>query len=115
MRKTGSLLCVIKEGSPAGSGSFHAIGLSAKDLLLLDQLRRANPKARCKVMVQSPRLRRLLRAVAYTVLKGNVPMSCSQFQKLSCSDIAERGGFLPALLNPLLGSVLGGLTGKLLT
>lgn len=27
----------------------------------------------------------------------------------------REGGFLPALLNPLLGSVLGGLTGKLLT
>lgn len=43
-----------------GSGSFRLMDLSAKDLLLLDQLRRANPKARCKVMVQSPLLRRLL-------------------------------------------------------
>ena len=108
------------------------MGLSTAELRLLGKLRRARPKARKKAMLQTPGVKRLLRALAYNVLKGNVPMSRSQFQKLtrfkksvrllSCSDISDRrrlalvqkGGLLPALIAPLLGSVLGGLTGKLL-
>lgn len=107
------------------------MGLSAADLRVLDKLRKAKPKARRKAMLQTPHVKRLLRAVAYNVLKGNVPMNRGQFQKLarfkksvrllSCSDISDRrrlalsqkGGLLPALLAPLLGSVLGGLTGRL--
>lgn len=107
------------------------MSLSAEEIHLLRQLQKARPKARRKAMLQTPRVKRLLRAVAYNVLKGNVPMNRNQYRKLtrfkksvrllSCSDItdrkrlalAQKGGFLKALLSPLLGSVLTGLTRKL--
>ena len=108
------------------------MSLSAEDLRLLHRLQKTRAKARRKAMLETPRLKQLLRAVAYNVLKGNVPMSASQYRKLrrfkksvrllSCADLtnkrrlalAQRGGFLSALLSPLLGSVVTGLAGRLL-
>lgn len=105
------------------------MGLSAQDIRLLSQLQKARPKARRKALLRMPRLKRLLRAVAYNVLKGHVPMNTSQYKKLSrfkksvrllsCSDISDRrrtalvqkGGFLSALLKPLLYTVAGRLLG----
>ena len=105
--------------------------MSSAQLGVLDRLRKARPKARKKAMMQTPGVKRLLRLVAYNVLKGNVPMTRSQYQKLarfkrsvrllSCADISDRkrlalvqkGGLLPALIGPLLGSAVAGLAGRL--
>ena len=71
-----------------------------------------------------------LRECAINILKGNVPLSQSQFNSLkkykkSLRDISkkntsnkkrlaieQRGGFLPLLLAPIVGSLLGGLFKK---
>ena len=59
------------------------MSLSAEDLRLLHRLQKTRAKARRKAMLETPRLKQLLRAVAYNVLKGNVPMSRNQHRKLT--------------------------------
>ena len=105
-------------------------GLTATEVKLLKTLKGSSGERRRK-MLKRPEVKRLLRAVAYNVLKGAVPLDDRQFAKLrrfkksvrllSCSDLSDRrrlalaqkGGFLSALLSPLLGSVLGGLATRI--
>ena len=97
-------------------------------LPVLKQLKRCNTKQR-KVLLEKggKPLQLCLRECAINVLKGNVHLTKSQLTKLrkyktklrdlskkttshkKRLEIEQRGGFLPLLLAPIVGSVLSGL------
>lgn len=100
-------------------------------LQTLKKLRRCNSKQRKTVLAKGGKpLQLCLRECAINVLKGNVHLTKSQFKKLKkykkhLRDISksktsqkkrihieQKGGFLPMLLAPILGAVLGGLLKK---
>lgn len=107
------------------------MALRSEDVLTLKRLNSTKSLAKRRAMLNSERVQRLLREVAYNVLKGNVPLSPGQLRKLkrykagvrllSCRGtslkrrlaLTQKGGFLSAILTPLLGSLLSGVAGKL--
>ena len=98
----------------------------------LSVMSKANPKVN-KVLIQNANkeLVYCLCECAHNVLKGNVPLNPSQKRKLNRykqglrslvksktsvlkkKKILQQGGFLPALLGPILG-IAGPIIGKLL-
>lgn len=105
--------------------------LRREDVLTLKTLSNAKSATRRRAMLDNDRTQRLLREVAYNVLKGHVPLSPAQLRKLkrykagvrllSCKGtslrkrlaLTQNGGFLSALLTPLLGTVLGSVANRL--
>ena len=100
---------------------------------LLKQLSRCNKRERRKLLVQGGKgLQVCLRECALNVLRGNVPLSKRQFQKLKRYkndlrhlskkstrktkriQIEQRGGFLPSLLIPILGSLVGAVVKRVI-
>ena len=97
----------------------------------LKKLRRCTAKERKAILANGGKpLQLCLRECAINVLKGNVHLSKVQFNKLKKHkqkirdlskkntslkkrlSIEQKGGFLPLLLAPIIGSVLGGLLKK---
>ena len=97
----------------------------------LKKLQKCSSKERKKLLIHGGKpLQLCLRECAINVLKGNVHLSKPQFKRLkkfkkhlrdlshkSTShkrrlQIEQRGGFLPMLLAPIVGSLLGGLLKK---
>lgn len=100
-------------------------------LTALKKLRKCSAKERKAILTKGGKpLQLCLRECAINVLKGNVQLTKPQFKKLrkykvKLRDLSKRntsqkkrlqieqkGGFLPSLLAPILGSVLGGLFKK---
>lgn len=100
-------------------------------LKVLKQLTKCSAKDRKALLVKGGKpLQLCLRECAINVLKGNVHLSKSQFSRLKKYksklrelskkntstkkrlSIEQRGGFLPLLLAPIVGSLLGGLLKK---
>ena len=98
------------------------------NLPVLKKLRKCCAKDRKALLTQGGKpLQLCLRECAINILKGNVHLTQPQFKKLRSHkqklrdlskkntshkkrlDIEQKGGFLPLLLAPILGSVLGGL------
>ena len=95
------------------------------------QKRTISKGERKSLLVQGGKpLQTCLRECAVNILKGNVPMSADCFKKLKCHkqqlrelshkktsqkrrlQIEQKGGFLPLLLAPILGSLVGSLLPK---
>lgn len=110
------------------------MAVGKEQLNLLKKLCRCRKAAARKALFDrgGQPLQRALREVAHNVLKGNVKLSKGQFKKLSkhkktVRELAkkrlplkvkkalhQKGGFLPALLLPVLGSLASALLGKVL-
>ena len=103
----------------------------SEHLPVLKQLCRCNKKLQKQLLLQGGKsLQLCLRECALNVIKGNVPLSKHQFQKLKKYkknlrdlskkrtsfkerlQIEQRGGFLPAFLLPIIGSVASALITK---
>ena len=95
---------------------------------VLKKLKKCDSKERKRLLKQGGKALQLcLQECAHNVLKGNVPLTGSQLKTLrkhkeklrkvakrstSRRDklaIEQRGGFLPALLAPVVGAVLGAI------
>ena len=100
-------------------------------LPVLKKLRRCSAKERKALLSRGGKsLQLCLRECAYNILNGNVPLTKRQFSKLRVHkqklrdlskktthqkkrlEIEQKGGFLPLLLAPILGSLLSGLLKK---
>jgi len=116
--------------------SYVTMTLTKQDIKVLKALGLARSKARRKALLKAggKQLYKLLRRVAFNILRGNVPITTKQMKKLKRhaknvkmmagkktsikkrSAILQRGGFLGALIAPILssvaGSVLGGILGR---
>lgn len=98
---------------------------------LLKKLKRCKPKERKEILKKGGKpLQLCLQECAINVLNGNVPLTKTQFKRLSKYkqklrllgkkrtsqkkklDIEQRGGFLSALLAPVVGSLLGAIFKK---
>ncbi len=101
------------------------------NLPVLKKLKRCGTVERRKLLEKGGKpLQLCLRECAINVLKGNVPLTKSQLKKLGKHKkkirdlsqkktsykrriaIEQKGGFLPLLLAPIVGSILGGLLKK---
>ena len=100
-------------------------------LAVLKKLRRCSVKDRKTLLFQGGKpLQLCLRECAINVLQGNVHLTKAHLSKLKRYktqirdlskkntshkrriDIEQRGGFLPLLLAPIVGSLLGGIFSK---
>ena len=94
----------------------------------LKKLKKCSAKERKTLLVQGGKpLQLCLQECAINILKGNVHLTKSEFKQLrkykknlrdlskkktsykKRLNIEQRGGFLPFMLAPIIGSVLGGL------
>ncbi len=101
------------------------------NLPVLKKLRRCGTVKRRQLLEKGGKpLQLCLRECAINVLKGNVPLTKTQLKQMSKHKkkirdlsqkktsfkrriaIEQKGGFLPLLLAPIVGSILGGLLGK---
>jgi hypothetical protein len=97
----------------------------------LKKLRRCGKKQQKTILTEGGKpLQLCLQECALNVLKGNVPLTKGQFKKLKSHKnslrqlskkrtshkkrllIEQKGGFLPLLLAPIVGSLLGGILKK---
>ena len=100
-------------------------------LSLLKKLRKCKPRCRKELLKSGGRsLQLCLRECAVNILKGNVQLTKCQITKLKKYkkqireigkkktsqkrrlQIEQKGGFLPALIAPVLGAVLGAVLKK---
>ena len=94
----------------------------------LKQLRRCGKKQQKAILIKGGKpLQLCLQECALNALKGNVPLTRDQFKKLKSHKnnlrelskkktshkkrlhIEQKGGFLPLLLAPIVGSLLSGI------
>jgi hypothetical protein len=99
-----------------------------KHLHILKKLRCCRKKEQKAILTKGGKpLQLCLQECALNILKGNVPLSKAQFKKLKNHknnlrqlsrkrtshktrlQIEQKGGFLPLLLAPIVGSLLGGI------
>lgn len=103
----------------------------ASHLSLLKKLKQCKPRCRKDLLKSGGKpLQLCLRECAVNILRGNVHLTKCQITKLKRYkkeireigkkktsqkrrlEIEQKGGFLPALIAPILGAVLGGLLKK---
>ena len=118
---------VVKAGTKAGTMTKRLLQHSA----VLKKLKKCDSKQRKKLLKQGGKALQLcLQECALNILNGNVPLTPFQLKKLrrykdklrkltkkrtSLKEkvaIEQRGGFLPALLAPVVGAVLGAILKK---
>jgi len=109
------------------------MAIGAQQARFLARLRHCkNPSARKKLLEEGgPGLQKVLREIAHNLLRGNVTLTASQLGRLKRHKNAlralarkktplkrnlyeqQRGGFLPALITPVLASIASGVISSL--